>query len=64
MGQWRGCTYGFAVDKRQSIFIQQYICVEYQKLEDLVKVDKCKLFLAQPSTCNVPYVHMTDVQQL
>ena len=37
--------------------------VEYQQLEELVKVDKSKLFLAQPQQCSVPYESMTNVQR-
>jgi len=37
--------------------------VDYQLVEEMLKVDKCKLFLAQPPHCTVPSDSMTDVQK-
>jgi len=37
--------------------------VDYQRMEELVKVDKGKLFLAQPPPCSVADDAMTDVQK-
>ena len=37
--------------------------VEYQQLEELVKIDKSKLFLAQPPQSSVPKDSMTAIQQ-
>lgn len=37
--------------------------VDYQDMEEMVKVDRCKLFLAQPPPCTIPYDSMTDIQR-
>ena len=37
--------------------------VDFQKMEELVKLDKSRLFLAQPPVCSVSYESMTDVQR-
>jgi len=37
--------------------------VDYQQTEEMVKDDKCKLFLAQPPPSSVSYDSMTDVQK-
>ena len=36
---------------------------DYRDLEDMVKIDMCKLFLAQPPPCTVAYESMTDLQK-
>ena len=35
----------------------------WQELEEMVKVEKTKLFMAQPPVCSVAYEEMTEVQQ-
>jgi len=37
--------------------------VDYQLMEEMVKIDNCKLFLAQPLPSKIPYSRMTDVQK-
>ena len=36
---------------------------DYQQLEETVRIDRCKLFLAQPPASTVPYDNFTDVQK-
>ena len=37
--------------------------VNYQLMEEMVKIDNCKLFLAQPLPSKIPYSRMTAVQK-
>ena len=37
--------------------------VDYQQLEEMVKIDRCKLFLAKPPPSTVPLDNFTDIQQ-